>query len=121
MKLKFIDPSELDKNIKATIHKTGKLGFTMNAAKKFGFTKDTFCLCVGINAEDRNDKNLYGVFYTPIKSDGYKISKAGNYFYAHTKRLFDTLKVNYKNEHVVYDIQLFENGDTPIYKFNRRK
>jgi hypothetical protein len=94
MKLKFINPDELDNNVKATIHKTGKLGFTAKAAKRFNL-KQGMSVSIGINEDNKNDKNLYIVFNKEPKSDSFRISKAGGYFYAQTKGLFQHLCVDY--------------------------
>lgn len=120
MKLKVMNPDNLDKNLKATVHKTGKLGFTIEAARKMGLTVNTGVM-IAINDEDSNDDSLYLTVHSPAAENMFKASKAGDYHYISTKALFDTLKVDYKNESIVYDIsQELINGAT-YYKLKRRE
>jgi hypothetical protein len=45
MKLKFLIIEEIDKNIKATIHSSGKMGFTQGANKKMNLNEEKkWCL-----------------------------------------------------------------------------
>jgi hypothetical protein len=118
MKLRFISPFELDSNIKVTIHKTGKLGFTMAAAKKFGLDKG-MSMSIGIDEEDKNSRNLYAIIYGDDSGD-FKIARAGQYYYAQTRDLFKYLKVDYSKGDIIYDISLFERSEPVIYKLTRR-
>ena len=86
MKLKFINPSELDKNLKATVHKSGKLGFTIEAAKKLSLDP-TKTAQIAINEDDANDKNLYIIIGDSSNANSFKVSKAGAYYYINTKPL----------------------------------
>ncbi|MDP4263295.1 MAG: hypothetical protein Q8941_12275 [Bacteroidota bacterium] len=120
MKLKFFDPEKLDRNLKATAHRSGKLGFTVEAARKLSLSVDKSA-GIAINEEDQHDRSLYVIIY-PNKQDGaFKISKAGLYYYINTKALFDTLRIDYKNDWVVYDIskEVIDNQD--VFKFVRRE
>ena len=119
MKLKFIDPSSLDKNLKATIHRSGKLGFTIEAAKKLKLT-ETKSASIAINEDDPNDKNIYVVVHETIEGSAFKINKAGDYFYVNTKALFDDMKIDYINHSVVYDISSEVIDGHDVYKFKRR-
>lgn len=120
MKLKFFNPNNLDKNLKATAHKTGKLGFTVDAAKKLQLSVEKTA-GIGINEDDEVDNSLYVVIY-PDKQDGaFNISKAGKYYYINTKALFESLKIDYQKDYVVYDIteEVFDNQR--VFKFKRRE
>jgi hypothetical protein len=120
MKLKFFHPDNLEKNIKATAHKTGKLGFTVDAAIKLGLGVEKSA-GIAMNEEDPTDKSLYVIIYPTVKEGAFKINKAGDYFYINTKTLFDNLKVDYVKDYVVYDITEEMIDDQVIYKFNRRE
>lgn len=119
MKLKFIHPEELERNLKATIHKTGKLGFTVEAAKKLALSVEKGML-IAVNEEDATDKNLYVIVKAAKTPDGFRISKAGGYYYVNTKDLFDNLKVDYTNGNIVYDIRDMEIDGQDGYIFKRR-
>jgi len=120
MKLKFITPDGLDKNLKATAHKSGKLGFTMDAAEKLKLNAEK-SVSVAVNEDDSSDTNLYVVINETVKEGAFKINKAGQYYYVNTKALFDTLKIDYKNDWVVYDISKETIDGQLIYRFKRRE
>jgi hypothetical protein len=119
MKLKFFNPEKLDRNLKATVHKSGKLGFTVEAAKKMSLAIDKSA-GIAINEEDETDKSLYVVIFPNKQEGAFKISKAGAYYYLNTKALFDTLKIDYKNDWVVYDISTDRIEEQDFFKFTRR-
>lgn len=119
MKLKFFNPNNLDKNLKATAHKTGKLGFTVDAAKKLQLSVEKTA-GIGINEDDEADKSLYVVVYPDKQEGAFNISKAGKYYYINTKALFDSLKIDYQKDYVVYDISEETIDDQKVFKFKRR-
>jgi hypothetical protein len=119
MKLKFINPEALDKNLKATVHKSGKLGFTMDAARKLKLGEGKSA-SIAINEDDVSDENLYVVIHEGLRNDAYKISKAGQYYYINTKALLDHLKINYLKQNVVFDISREFIENQTVFKFKRR-
>ncbi len=120
MKIKFVKPKEINQNCKATIHKSGKLGFSLAASEKLNLNTNRY-LKIGINEDDDSDKNLYILIDDVQTEDSLRISKAGNYYYANTKALFDDLKENFRELNIIYDIIDFELGDMKLYKFIRRE
>jgi len=122
MKLKWINANNLDKNLKATAHKSGKLGFTMEAANKLNLEYQD-CAKIAINEGDSTDKSLYVVFSPSEVEGAFKVSKAGEYYYLNTKHLFDSLGIDYKAESVVYDIVKYDGEDRAVelYTFKRRE
>jgi hypothetical protein len=104
MKFKFINPGELDRNLKATVHKTGKLGFTVEAAKKLDLSAGKSVM-IALNDDDKEDNNLYIIVVNDVRPDGFRVSKAGGYYYLNTKDLFENLNIEYILESVVYDIR----------------
>jgi len=110
MKITIYKPSQLDKNIKATVHKTGKLGFTSDAAIKlrlseiknadFGENSEPVSESVGVP-----DTFLYMILYDREVSDSFKVSLAGDYYYVNTKILFDNLRIDYTKGDIIYDIE----------------
>lgn len=120
MKLKFISPNSLDKNLKATVHKTGKLGFTMDAATKLGLNTNKSA-AIAINDEDPSDTNLYVIINEDRQEGAFPISKAGQYFYINAKALFDSFKFDYAHDSIVYDITREVIEEKEFYKFKRRE
>ncbi|GAB3420727.1 hypothetical protein [Niabella aquatica] len=120
MKIKFFNPDSLDRNLKATVHKSGKLGFTVDAAKKLKLETNKSA-AIGTNEDDPSDESLYVIVYNEVRNNAFRIAKAGQYYYINLKALFDALKINYKAESVVYDISEEIFGDDTVFKFSRRK
>jgi len=119
MKIKFFNPASLDRNLKATVHKSGKLGFTIEAANKLELSVDKSA-AIGVNEDDANDPNLYVVIYSQKQDGAFKISKAGGYYYINTKALFDTLQIDYAADQPVYDIVSETIENQQFFKFKRR-
>jgi len=119
-KLKIFKPSELDKKLKCTIHITGKLGFSLETIKKLNINESTYII-IGANEEDASDKNYYMAISNEPDIDGFKINKAGAYYYANTKALFDTLKLDYKSNTIIFDITNFKHEGQKLYKLQKRE
>jgi hypothetical protein len=119
MKLKFFNPDSLDKNLKATVHKSGKLGFTVDAAKKMELAPNKSA-GIAMNEENPSDKSLYVVIYPDVRDNAFRVAKAGDYYYINLKNLFDSLKVNYREQSVVYDITQEIVEGQKLFKFVMR-
>ena len=116
MEISFFDPQDFDGNVKATIHTTGKLGFTEAAIKKLKLSEKKG-IKIGRNTTDKNDKNLYVVFVDDLVEGAFKINKAGAYYYVNTKTLFDNMAIPYKAKRVSFDIVPTEINGMNLYKF----
>lgn len=101
------------------MHRTGKLGFTQDAAKKLKLPTNRSA-DIGFNEEDQSDKNLYLFVHHDDKKGEFKIIKAGLYYYLNTKVLFDNLKIDYRKEPVSFDISPEEIGGETVYILKRR-
>lgn len=119
MKLNFHNASELDKNVKATVHKTGKTGFSFAAIKALKFDENRY-MRIATN-EDTEDKNLYVEIHNTEDKESFKIAKSGDYYYADTKALFDKLGLNYLENTIIYDITPFKYENKDYFKFIRRE
>lgn len=120
MKLKFIKAEETERNAKATVHTTGKLGFSRDAIDYLNIAEENV-IQFAQNAEDESDINLYAKIYSSPQEGAFKINKAGNYFYVNTKNMFDTLDIDYKNTKVIYDLVKGEYEGEQIIKMLRRE
>ena len=121
MKLKVHNAAELDKNAKATVQSTGRLGFSEGAKKKMKIDAGKFVV-IASNEEDETDENLYAWVEDSDINGGFRLNKAGDYYNVNTKPLFDQLQVDYrdKNSSVIYDIVDFHYGDQQIFKLIKR-
>lgn len=120
MKLQFFKPKDYEGIIKATIHTSGKLGFTDAAIKKIGIS-DKMGIKLACNENDKEEKNLYALFSETIDEETFKINKAGAYYYVNTKGLFDNMQVPYKTKRISYDIIPSEIDGEKIYTFLYRE
>jgi len=117
--LDFFDSSSKFGVIKATVHKTGKLGFSSGAAKFMKLEEFSF-FNIGYNKANPNDTSLY---LLPLKEEGeksFQLVKAGEYYYIYIKNVLMELKLDYKNESIIYDIYEEIFNDKTIYKLTRR-
>jgi hypothetical protein len=121
IKLKIHKANELEKNAKCTVHTSGKLGFSEGGAKKFGLTQDLFVV-VATNEEDEGDPNLYAWVEKTDENGGFKVCKAGEYFYLNTKALFEKLQLDFRSKEVVniYDIVAMDYEGQSIFKLLKR-
>jgi len=120
MKLKFFKAVASTGNIKATIHSSGKLGFSTQAIKLLGIDENSY-LKIAINEENGEDENLY-VIHTKLQDEeAIKVAKAGDYYYLNSKPIFDKLEIDYKRSKIIYDIVEIEYEGNKLYKFVRRE
>lgn len=119
MKLKFFNSSELGAKMKATVHTSGKLGFSIEANRILNLA-EIRSIQIASNEEDPADLNLYMVLNNEVVPGAFKLIKVGNYFNLNTKGLFDNLKVDYKNLTVIYDIVKTDYQGQEILKLIRR-
>jgi len=123
MKLKFIKPSDVNIKAKATIHTTGKLGFSSNAIEYFGINESKF-IKFALEDEGENKNENVNVMYSIITdekdNESFNINKAGNYYYVNAKGLFDNLGFDYKNNKIVFDLIKFEFEGKEIIKMIKR-
>ncbi|MDP3150884.1 MAG: hypothetical protein Q8N83_17330 [Ignavibacteria bacterium] len=120
MKLKFIDGSKYNLNVKCSIHLTGKLGFSQSAIDSLQLDNNKY-VAFATNEEDKKDLTLYMVVYNEKKEGAFKIVKAGNYYYLNTKKMFDELGIDYKKKTIIYDISNCDYEGEKIYKLIRRE
>lgn len=120
MKLKFFKAEETELNAKATVHSTGKLGFSRGAIEFLNIKENKFILFAQ-NEDDSNDPNLYAAVYKSKQEGAFKINKAGDYYYVNTKNLFDAIGFDYKNKKFIYDLVKFEYEGKPFVKMLRRE
>jgi Fe-S cluster assembly iron-binding protein IscA len=118
-KFKPYKVSELDKNMRTTVHKTGKMGFTYEAAKKLRL-ESVRSADIGVNEANLEDDNLYLALYPEEGKGDFKVVKAGAYFYINTKILLDNLKMDYVNDTISFDIVSQDFEGTKFYALKRR-
>ena len=112
-----LNASQYTIRLKATIHSSGKLGFTEVTAKELGFGDNSFVKF----AQDDNDKTiLYLINNAPQDDEAFRVCKAGKYFYVNTKIMFDSLNIDYKSKTVMFDLVKTKEAGVDVYKLNKR-
>lgn len=117
--LDFFDSSSKYGVVKATVHKTGKLGFSSGAAKLLNLENVRY-FNIGTNKSDPEDESLYLVPIEDESDKSFRVVKAGDYFYVFIKNILREMKIDYKNESVIYDIEELSEFNPKYYKMTRR-
>jgi len=120
MKLKKIKPPDISGQLKATIHVTGKLGFSIGAIKAMNIGDNNY-IQIAQNSENQDDDNLYVFLTKKPDEETMKINKAGNYYYVNTKALFDSLEIDYRRKKIMFDIIEIEYEGERVFKLVRRE
>lgn len=81
-------------NCTASIHKTGRLGFSAGTIKLMNLDGNKH-IKIG---QIENEKDIFYLFVLDKEDDeSFKVISAGSYFYLNTTFLFDELKIDYRN------------------------
>lgn len=117
--IRFEDPNSSNGVIKASIHKTGKLGFSSAAQSFLNINENTY-FKIGFNDNDVNDTNIYMV--PALENEiAFKVSKAGDYYYINLKHIFDKRGIEYQNETYIYDIRKQNSTGVEFFILIKRK
>lgn len=111
---KIIDAQKFTLNAKASIQRNGRLGFTGEAAKLLSLQEGLTMLFSVMQNGD-----LAAVICDASESRGFRIQKAGDYYYIRMKNFFDSQSLDYIKRRVSYDISetLERYQGKVVYKF----
>ncbi len=118
MKIKFFKSHELEKPFRLSVHRSGKLGFTSEAAKALELTQEK-SISIGQNEEDESDARLYMVVHETVEDGAFKVAKAGAYFYLPIKLLLDNLQIPYETESIAFKMEKVNDGGAIYYRLTR--
>lgn len=119
MALIFYKNESSTSKLKATVQKTGKLGFTEATSRHLKFGESSV---VQFAEDDQNKGTLY-LINAPDSHDetAFKVCKAGRYFYVNAKALFDKLGLDYESNTIIFDLKrVIEYTDMEVYKMKKR-
>lgn len=119
MKLKYWKPTTTG-IVKATIHRSGKLGFSQAAINKLEINESTY-VKLAINESDVKDTNLYLKVVNELDGESLKVNKAGNYFYLSTRDFFNEYGIDYRKKKIIYDIVEMEYEGEKLFKLIKRE
>ncbi|MCD8387828.1 MAG: hypothetical protein LUD17_13195 [Bacteroidales bacterium] len=99
--IRIIDTSQFNVRLKATIQKTGRLGFTEETARVLNLSTD---LCARFAMDDEQENSLFLVLSETEDSNSFRVTKSGQYYYLPTKLMFDAFGYNYKEGVIIFDL-----------------
>lgn len=107
----IFNAKELTQKLKATVQRTGKLGFTAETLEVLKIHQGTHIRI----AEDTESKRILwmGVLQEPA-DDAFPVNKAGEYYYVNTTKLFETLGIDFRKKNCMYDMSRFPDYDQAI-------
>lgn len=119
MGIKIISAKGFSVKLKATIHSSGRLGFTEATAKELNFTKDS---AVKFAVDEDDSSVLYLINCHEADEDAFKVNSAGLYFSVNAKPLFDSLGYDYKKNNIMFDLVREKDiEDMEVYKLLKRE
>ena len=100
MAITILSAKRFATKLKATIHRTGKLGFPRETADALDFSAGKFAKF----AQDDENKSLYLIIINEDSEDAFSIRENSGYFFIASKVMFDTLGFNYENGNIMFDL-----------------
>jgi len=120
MEIKFWKPTVSTGIIKATIHKSGKLGFSQAAINKLELNQNSYVM-IGTNRTKRDDKAIYLKIAKGTDELALKVNKAGQYFYLNTKDFFNENNIDFNKKKIIYDIIDISESNNKLYRLIPRE
>lgn len=112
MQLTLLSVKQFSKKLKATIHSTGRFGFTDTTAKELRLTKDS-----GIKFLTDENNQLYIINCHECDEDAFPVLCSKDYFSVNTKVLFDNLGYDYVHRKYIFDmVRVKEETDCELYR-----
>ena len=97
-------------NLKATIQKSGRLGFTSETATALGLESGKFAKF----AKDDENGALYLIIINEGSEEAFSIRENSGYYFVTTKVMFDTLGYDYENGNIMFDLVRQPSLDTDL-------
>jgi hypothetical protein len=117
----IIKTSDYNVKLKATIHASGRLGFTADTAERLKLSERTL---VKFAKDDENENELYLVIVVDEDEDTFSVVKSGKYFYLPTTSLFQSFGFDFKKYNIIFDMVRMKGYDDivngHVYKLNKR-
>ncbi len=101
MKLSVLSARELSKKLKATVQKTGRLGFTQTTAETLNLKEMKY---VKFYFDEEREKEPMLHFMKEEDDESFKAILSGDYYYLNTAALFDKLGYDYRKQNVICDL-----------------
>lgn len=117
----IIKTRDFNVKLKATIHSSGRLGFTADTAIALSLSSSSFAKFA---RDDEDDQALYLIITAKEDEDSFKVTKSGSYYYLPTTLMFESFGYDYKKYNIMFDLirksDLDELLGGQVYKLNKR-
>lgn len=100
MAIRVISAKKFAKKLKATIQRSGRLGFTEETAKYMNLVDEKFAKF----AQDDESGTLYLIITDIRNEDCFDIRSSSGYYFVPAKMMFDSLGMDYENNVVMFDL-----------------
>jgi len=100
MAFKILNAKQFSKTLKATIHRSGRLGFTAETSMALNLGAGKFAKF----AQDDENGSLYLIIIDEGSDEAFSVKENGGYYFIATKVMFDTLGFNYENGDIIFDL-----------------
>jgi len=119
MKLIPFDPKELNKTYRVSVHRSGRIGFTSEAAEKMKLS-DYKSANISRNGDDVLDTNLYLTLHKEKDTGAFRINTNGPYFSINIKLVLDAVKIDYSEGKAWFEMEEIEIEGNKVYKLKRK-
>lgn len=97
------ESSRLGVSLRCAIQASGKLCFTEKTIKAIRFTDES---AFAIFPDSESKEILYLKLTTKTADpEAFAVKKSSNYWYMHTKTLFNSLQIPYKEKRIIFDME----------------
>lgn len=100
MAINIISAKQFATKLKATIQKSGRLGFTEDTAKILDFQSGKRAKF----AKDDEKDILYLIIISEDSEDAFQIKQSSGYYYVQARQMFDMLGFDYENYYIIFDL-----------------
>lgn len=119
--ISIIKTSDFNVKLKATIHSSGRLGFTSDTAERLKLSGQVY---VKFANDNENENELYMILVSERDEDTFKVVKSGKYYYLPTTAMFQSFGYDFKKYNIMFDLVRKSDYDALVngivYKLNKR-
>ena len=119
--ISIIKTSDFNVKLKATIHSSGRLGFTADTANRLNLSEQTY---IKFAKDDENDNDLFMIVVADEDEDTFRVVRSGKYYYLPTTTMFQSFGYDFKKFNFMFDMVRMSYYDEivngKVYKLNKR-
>ena len=121
--ISIIKTSDFNVKLKATIHSSGRLGFTADTANRLNLSEQTY---IKFAKDDENDNDLFMIVVADEDEDEdtFRVVRSGKYYYLPTTTMFQSFGYDFKKFNFMFDMVRMSDYDEivngKVYKLNKR-